>query len=131
MATFIRNLRKIHTRLFDKIFYLLQLEEHPDWDNDWDTGDFTILAHWFFKQNTISDSFDWDTNLQYEEFCGFCTRYETYPDPNYGKQWFCRYKVALFLAHKEAKLSWNRITLMIRKVCDLMLHLVSAQKMKL
>jgi hypothetical protein len=24
---------------------------------------------------------------------------------NVGKQWFCRYKVALFLAHREAKLS--------------------------
>jgi hypothetical protein len=62
MATFIRNLRKIHTSLFDKTFYLLQLEEHPDWDNDWDTGDFRILALLFFKQNTISDSFDWDTS---------------------------------------------------------------------
>ena len=83
MVKFIRNLWKVHTPLFDKSFHLLQLEEHRDWDNDWDTGDFTILAHCFFTKKTISDSFDRDTNLQYEdEFCGFRTRYETSPDPN-------------------------------------------------
>ena len=83
MVKFIQNLRKVHTPLFDKPFHLLQLEQLPDWDNDWDTGVFTIPAHWFFTKNTISDSFDWDTNLQYEEeFCSFRTRYETSPDPN-------------------------------------------------
>jgi hypothetical protein len=44
--------------------------------------------------------------------------YSTAPPTSVGKQWFCRYKVALFLAHREAKLSWNRITLIIRKVCE-------------
>ena len=63
MLQFIQTLRKLHSP-----FHLLQLEEHPDWDNDWDTDDFTILAHWFFKHDTFEDSFDWDTNLQYEEY---------------------------------------------------------------
>ena len=78
MLQFIRTLRKLHSPLFDKTFHLLQLEEHPDWDNDWDTGDFTILAHWFFHNDTYKDSFDWDTNLQYEEYRVFRTRYERY-----------------------------------------------------
>jgi hypothetical protein len=44
--------------------------------------DFTILAHWFLKHDTFEDSFDWDTNLQYEDFRVFRTQYEAYPDPN-------------------------------------------------
>jgi hypothetical protein len=65
MLKFIRTLRKLKSPLFDKTFHLLQLEAHLDWDNDWDTDDFMILAHWFFHNDTFEDYFDWDTNLQY------------------------------------------------------------------
>jgi len=69
--------------VFDKRFNLLRLEEHPDWDNTFDTGDFKILASWFYTHNTTVDSFDRDTMLQYDDFCVFCTQYEiASPDPN-------------------------------------------------
>ena len=82
MLQFIRTLRKLSSPLFDKQFSLLQLEAHSDWDNNWDTGDFTILAHWFFHNDTYKDSFDWDTNLQYEEYRVFRARYDRCEIPN-------------------------------------------------
>ena len=60
MVKFIRNLRKIHTTVLDKRFNLLQLKEHPDWDNTWDTGDFKILAptilQWILSTGTPCSS---------------------------------------------------------------------------
>jgi hypothetical protein len=35
---------------------------------------------------------------------------------NVGNQWICGCKVVLFLAHKEAKLSWNKGYLDDKKV---------------
>ena len=83
MVKFIRSLRLIHMTVFDKRFNLLRLEEHPDWDNTFDTGDFKILASWFYTHNTTVDSFNRDSMLQYDDFCFFRTQYKVAsPDPN-------------------------------------------------
>ena len=45
----------------------------------------------------------------------------TFDGTGVGKQWICGYKVVLFLAHKEAKLSWNRGYLDDKKVVKIVM----------